>query len=61
MVTMVDEIFDRHYREARSELNSALMGLFSRFSQAFTNAFKVLNRIEYSAPWAIKPKRARSH
>jgi len=30
-------------------------------SQAFANAFTVLNRIEYSAPWAVKPKRARSH
>jgi hypothetical protein len=61
MVTMVDEIYDRHYREGRTELNATLLGGFSRFSEAFGNAFKVLNRIEYSAPWAAKPRRARSH
>ena len=61
MVTMVDEIFDRHYQAGRNELNAWLLGAFARFSEAFGNAFKVLNRIEYSAPWAIKPRRVRSH
>ena len=61
MVTMVDEIYDRHYQAGRNELNAAIADLFSRFGTAFGNAFKVLNRIEYSAPWASKPKRARSH
>jgi hypothetical protein len=37
------------------------MGAFKRFGEAFGNAFKVLNRIEYSSPWAAKPRRARSH
>ena len=60
MVTTVAEIYDRHYREGRAELNAALLGLFNRFGRAFGNAFKVLNRIEYSAPWAARPKRARS-
>jgi hypothetical protein len=61
MVTMVDEIFDRHYQAGRNELNASLLAGFRRFGQAFGNAFKVLNRIEYSAPWSVKPKRARSH
>jgi hypothetical protein len=60
MVTMVDEIFDRHYQAGRNELNAAIFGLVSRFAEAVGNAFKVLNRIEYSAPWASKPRRARS-
>ena len=59
MVTMVDEIFDRHYQAGRADLNAALSGLFGRFGSAIGNSFKVLNRIEYSAPWAVKPKRAR--
>ena len=59
MVTMVDEIFDRHYQEGRNELNAALGNLFSRFGSAIGNSFKVLNRIEYSAPWTGKPKRVR--
>jgi hypothetical protein len=61
MVTMVDEIFDRHYQAGRNELNGALLGAFARFGEAFSNAFKVLNRIEYSAPWAAKTRSARSH
>jgi hypothetical protein len=61
MVTMVDEIYDRHYREARAELNGAITGALARFGRAVGNAFEVLNRIEYSAPWAAKARRARSH
>ena len=61
MITMVDEIYDRSYRESRAALNAALLSVFSRFGHAVGNAFEVLNRIEYSAPWAIKTKRVRSH
>lgn len=61
MVTMVDEIFDRNYQAGRLEMNAAILNLARRFGAAFANAFRVLNRIEYSAPWAVKPKRARSH
>jgi hypothetical protein len=61
MVTMIDEIFDRHYQSGRNELNISLQTVFGRFGSAVGNAFKVLNRIEYSAPWTAKPKRARSH
>jgi hypothetical protein len=59
MVTMIDEIFDRQYRAGRDALNESIAGLFARFGQAFGNAFKVLNKIEYEAPWSTKPKRAR--
>ena len=59
MFTMVDEIFDRHYQEGRGELNAALMSGVARFGRAFSNAFNVLNRIEYSAPWTAKAKRIR--
>jgi hypothetical protein len=61
MVTMIDEIFDRHYQAGRQDLNAALIELAGRLARAFGNAFKVLNRIEYSAPWAVKTRRARSH
>jgi hypothetical protein len=56
---MVDEIYDRHYQAARSELNGAIVRAFGRFSHAIGNTFKVLNRIEYQAPWAAKAKRVR--
>ena len=61
MITMIDEIFDRHYQESRNEVNAAIGRGFSRLSRAVGNAFEVLNRIEYSAPWAPKTRRARSH
>ena len=59
MVIMVDEIFDRHYQAGRADLNAALSGLIGRLGNAVSNSFKVLNRIEYSAPWTVQPKRAR--
>jgi hypothetical protein len=58
---MIDEIFDRNYQAGRNELNASILGLADRFGRAIGNAFKVLNRIEYSAPWAVKAKRARIH
>ena len=61
MVTMIDEIFDRHYQAGREQMNKALLDGFSRFGRSVLNAFTVLNRIEYSEPWAAKSRRARSH
>ena len=58
---MVDEIYDRHYREARSELNAAVAAGFSRLGNAIHDAFEVLVGIEYSAPWATRSRGARSH
>ena len=58
MVTMIDEIFDRQYQAGRAELNASILPLFTKFGRAFGNAFKVLNRIEYSSPWASPRKRA---
>jgi len=59
MVTMVDEIFDRHYQEARAELNAAIAAGLGRFGRAIRNAFEVLVNIEYQAPWAAKSRKAR--
>jgi len=53
---MVDEFYDRHYQAARSDLNTAIIGGLARLSDAVGNAFKVLNRIEYQAPWAAKAR-----
>ena len=56
---MVDEIFDRHYQAGRNELNKSLASAFGRLGHAVNNAFEVLVKIEYQAPWAVKPRRAR--
>ena len=59
MVTMVDEIFDRYYQAGRDELNAAIASGFGSMARAIGNAFEVLNKIEYQAPWTAAPKRAR--
>ena len=48
---MIDEIFDRTYRDGRTALNADLSNVFSSLAGAVRNAFTVLNRIEYRAPW----------
>ena len=61
MITMIDEIYDRHYREARGDLNAAVGAGLSRLGNAIHDGFELLVGIEYSAPWATRSKRARSH
>jgi hypothetical protein len=56
MVTMIDEIFDRGYQAGRAQLNGSLIRGFGNVSRAVMNAFDVLNRIEYQAPWASGAK-----
>lgn len=56
---MIDEIYDRHYREARGELNRAGVRAVSRLGKAIHDAFEVLVGIEYSQPWAAKRTGAR--
>lgn len=58
---MVDEIFDRAYRDSRAQLNASLAGMFANIGRALGESFKVLHRIEWSAPWEQKTKRARTH
>ena len=55
---MVDELYDRHYRAGRTELNAAIIDLAKRFVSASGNTFRVLNRIEYSTPWASNRRSA---
>jgi hypothetical protein len=61
MVTMIDEIHDRNYQAGREQLNAAIVAGLARLGKAVNNAFEVLNRIEYEAPWTARAKRARSH
>lgn len=61
MVTMIDEMFDRHYQSARPELNRAIASGLASLGRAIGNAFTVLNRIEYSAPWPEGPRDLRPH
>jgi hypothetical protein len=59
MVTMIDEIFDRHYQAARTDLNAGLGLIFREVGITVGSAFKVLNRIEYEAPWLARRRKRR--
>lgn len=59
MVTMIDEIYDRHYQIGRDEFNATILRGLRRLRRAVGNAFAVLNRIEYEAPWKAKERRVR--
>lgn len=56
---MIDDLFDRDYQAGRHALNGEIANAAARFASAFANAFTVLNRIEYSAPWSSKQRHAR--
>src|SRR5437763_11865514 len=60
MVTMIDEIYDRYYREARGELNAAAVRGLGRVASGIHDVFEVLVGIEYSAPWAARSRNART-
>ena len=58
---MNDEIFDRAYQNGRKDLNTALDRLLRRIESTAGDAFHVLRRIEFDAPWKHsrrKPRRA---
>jgi hypothetical protein len=59
MVTMVDEIFDRHYQAARRELHASFREAFRSVRAAIRDAFEVLVGIEYQSPWTARTRRAR--
>ena len=52
---MVDEIYDRMYREGQADLNSGL----ASFGRSLGESFKLLHQIQWSAPWLAKEKKVR--
>lgn len=51
---MMDEIFDRTYQSGRAGLNDGIDALSKTVSKGVLNAFCVLNRIEFNAPWRAR-------
>ena len=47
MITMIDEIFDRHYRAGRADLNAGLSHLLGNLGKTFDT----LHDIQWKAPW----------
>jgi len=57
MITMVDEIFDRTYQSGRAQLNAGIDRALASLARTLGDSFKVLHRIEWSAPWQQEAKR----
>ena len=53
---MMDEIYDRTYQAGRADLNAGLDRLFKRTVRSVDNAFQVIHRIEFDAPWSKRTK-----
>lgn len=58
---MIDQLYDRQYRAARASINADIGHSLRALVKAASNAFRILNRIEYSAPWTERraPTRCR--
>ena len=56
---MVDEIFDRGYQAARSQLNGDVARAFSGLGKTIGDSLELLHRVEWSAPWRTESKRTR--
>jgi hypothetical protein len=54
---MVDEIFDRGYQAARTQLNADLGRAFGGIAKTIGDSMTLLHRIEWNAPWKAQPKR----
>ena len=55
---MIDENFDRNYQAGRAELNATAVSTLKHLGELVREAFAVLNRIEYAAPWTEARKKA---
>lgn len=53
---MVDEHFDRLYREGGGELNSGIESGLRTLASQMMAAFQTLHRIKWEAPWAGKSR-----
>lgn len=59
MITMIDEIYDRQYQSGRDQLNDTIVAGLLHLGRSVGNAFAVLNRIEYDAPWKARKNSVR--
>lgn len=51
---MADEMFDRDYQAGRDELNDGIDRGIASFITGLRTAFEAMNRIQWSAPWAVR-------
>jgi hypothetical protein len=58
---MIDDMFDRSYRDARAELNAGIDRSLTQLARTVGDGLKALHRIEWSAPWHPQGKRPQVH
>lgn len=56
---MIDQIYDRHYQQARQQMNRDVTDGLHRLFHSIGKGLAVLNRQQFEAPWAAKSKAAR--
>lgn len=55
---MIDQIYDRQYQASRIMLNQGIDLGLARLVRSARIAFSALNRIQFSAPWIQRSRRA---
>ena len=54
---MRDEIFDRDYQAGRDEFHAGIDRAIANIGRSVGESFKVLHRIQWSAPWHARTDR----
>lgn len=57
---MVDEMFDRDYQSGRAKLNDDIDRGIAGFLARLRSGFEIVNRIQWSAPWAARTQLRRT-
>jgi hypothetical protein len=58
---MMDEMFDRAYRQGRTELNAGIQRALTQLSRTVGDGLEALHRFEWSAPWNAGSKGPQVH
>jgi hypothetical protein len=58
---MIDQMFDRAYREARTELNGGIQRALTQLSRTVGDGLEALHRLEWNAPWHAPSKGPQVH
>ena len=58
---MIDQIFDRHYQDARARMNREIALGLGLLGSDILRAFEALSRLQFAAPWSASRRSARHH
>lgn len=58
---MIDDLFDRAYRDGRAELNAGLDHALAQFARTVGDGLRALHRLEWHAPWQSRSNGPQVH